>query len=375
MAENVFREDGDFLGRVREAVVERDDLNLRLQTIREDLKKAKKQAADEEKSIRDETDSTIKKRRLELSSEYNRHINENQAKVKKAEAARDKGKSAQVNERIKEETKDLRHENRNKEKQIKKLFKENKVPLFCRTKFYYYMFMPKGLLDRLKMAGSFFLIYLCFPTVLTWLFRITAFSGMNEKKRDILSVIILAGVVIILILVYFFIYIKTKVKYLEEIKEGREIRDDIAYNDKKIKAIRKKILKDKDESFYELSDYDDRIRELTIEAENISDEKREALKNFDESVKNDIMNEINNRRKPVLDDILNNRDRLTEELSETEKAYKEKCLFISNNYASYIGEEFCTQDRLNDLIQIMADGAAETVSDAIAYYKNPAPKD
>ena len=131
MAENVFREDGDFLVRVREAVVERDDLNLRLQTIREDLKKAKKQAADEEKSIRDETDSTIKKRRLELSSEYNRHINENQAKVKKAEAARDKGKSAQVNERIKEETKDLRHENRNKEDKKEEKTVRAYVPASC----------------------------------------------------------------------------------------------------------------------------------------------------------------------------------------------------------------------------------------------------
>ncbi len=375
MAENVFREDGDFLVKVREAVVERDTLNQRLQTIKDELKKAKKSAADEEKSIRDEIDSTIKKRRLELSSEYNRHINENQAKVKKAEAARDKGKSAQVNERIKEETKELRLDNRHKEKQIKKLFKENKVPLFCRTKFYYFMFMPKGFLDLLKMVGSFILIYLCFPTVLTWLLRITAFAGMNEKKRDIISVIVLAGVVIVLILIYFFIYIGTKVKYLEEIKEGREIRNEIAFNDNKIKAIRKRILKDKDESFYELSDFDDRISELNKEAEDISDEKREALKNFDECVKNDIMNEINNRRKPVLDEILNNKESLTAELSDTEKAYKEKCLFISNNYASYIGEEFCTQDRLNDLIQIMADGAADTVSDAIAYYKNPTPKD
>lgn len=375
MAGNLFEEDGDFLVSVREQVAERDQLSARSLELREKIKKLKKEVQDTENSINNEIDSTIKKRRLELSSQFNRHYNENQSKLKKTSQARSKGKSVQVSDRIKEETEDLRKKNRKKEKSIRKLFKQEKVPLFCATKSYYNLFMPKGLNEIMKNIAMLGFIYLIVPSAITLMVRGIFLSGMNDKKRDIISVLVMAGTIILFILIYFVLYIETKVKYLEVLSDGRKIRDEIAENEKEIREIKKSIIKDRDESLYELSDYDKKLSELNKEAEEISNMKREALKNFDEITKKDIINEINGRRKPELLRLKEQRDELIDELKKTEKEYKEKSIYISTNYASYIGEEFCSQEKLDCLIQIMAEGQATNVSNAISYYKNPKAKE
>ena len=40
-----------------------------------------------------------------------------------------------------------------------------------------------------------------------------------------------------------------------------------------------------------------------------------------------------------------------------------------NKYAAILGEDLCRQDKLEDLIAIMQEGQANTVSEAIAVYK------
>jgi hypothetical protein len=60
---------------------------------------------------------------------------------------------------------------------------------------------------------------------------------------------------------------------------------------------------------------------------------------------------------------------LEEQIGKAEEAHSEKSLAITNQYASYIGEEFCKKDKLEDLIALMEEGTASTVSEAIAAYK------
>lgn len=54
--------------------------------------------------------------------------------------------------------------------------------------------------------------------------------------------------------------------------------------------------------------------------------------------------------------------------------YSDKVLQITNQYASYLGEEFCREDKLSDLIAIMEEGQAATVSEAINFYKGKTSK-
>lgn len=42
---------------------------------------------------------------------------------------------------------------------------------------------------------------------------------------------------------------------------------------------------------------------------------------------------------------------------------------ITNKYETYLGKDFCTEEKLSDLISIMEEGSASTVSEAIKVYK------
>ena len=57
------------------------------------------------------------------------------------------------------------------------------------------------------------------------------------------------------------------------------------------------------------------------------------------------------------------------EIAAEEKRFSDQTLLIANKYAAILGEDLCRQDKLEDLIAIMQEGQADTVSEAIAVYK------
>ena len=135
------------------------------------------------------------------------------------------------------------------------------------------------------------------------------------------------------------------------IREGRRTRDKIIANEKAVKAIKNSIAKDKDESIYRLGKYDKKIQELEDAGGVISDEKLDALRTFEKETKQLITDEITGRRKEKLDRLKSERDTLENDFGDTQK------------------KDFCTEEKLSDLISIMEEGSASTVSEAIKVYK------
>lgn len=178
-----------------------------------------------------------------------------------------------------------------------------------------------------------------------------------------------AIVVVLQLIIYFAIFNATKVKHADVLKQARSIKDKMKANDKQADAIKHSINKDKDESAYNLDAYDEKLANLEDEADSISDEKKEALKVFEDETKQAIIDEINGRRLQTLEDMKAEKKALDEKITKGEKKYSEKVLQITNQYASFIGEDMCKEDKLNDLIAIMADEQAETVAEAINVYK------
>lgn len=369
MPENVFDEKAEFLVKVRDAVIERDNLEEQLDQMKQNVKKLTRSISQEEKSIQDEIQSTVRKRKQELEAGYDKHLDENRSRRKSVAAKKEKKKNQKMNARMEKETKHIKVKNRDLETDLKSLFKKNKVPSFCKSKFYYIMFMPSGISEIIKMILGFLVIYGAFPALLTFLLRKFLLQGMPENKMMLYSVIIPAAWIIIFLIIYFLIYTRTKIRHLEVIQEGRKIRDSIRANDKEAAAIRNSINKDKDESIYNLSSYDDKLKEIDSEADAINQDKKAALKTFEEETKVAIIDEINGRRLETLNNMKNDKQSLEEQISQTEDLLSEKSLAITNQYASYIGEDFCKKDKLDDLIAIMEEGTAATVSEAIAAYK------
>lgn len=369
MPANVFNEKSDFILQVRDEVAKRDSMAAELEKMKAHQKKLTKSIATEEKSIADEIASTIKKRKQEITATYDDRLDDNRARKKKVASKRDKKKNQRMNERIEDETKHIKENNRELEVELKTLLKKNKVPSFCSSKLYFIMFNPKGIGEILGMLVSFLIYFAGIPGLVAFLVNKLALSGKQNVNTAFWVVLVVAIMVVVQLIMYFLIYNSTKIRHGDVIRQARSIQDKMKANDRQADAIKNSINKDKDESVYNLGSYDEKMANLDDEAETISDEKKEALKVFEEKTKQLIVDEINGRRLQTVEDMKAEKKELDEKIAKGEKMYSDKVLQISKDYASFIGEDMCKQDKLNDILALMADGDAETVSEAISLYR------
>ncbi|MCR5149054.1 MAG: hypothetical protein K6C35_08845 [Eubacterium sp.] len=362
-----FTEGIGFLENARDIVHSRDDLKKFVDQNRDLIKKLEKEKISEEKSIEDEIASTIKKRRNDIESDFDKKINSKKSDVKKVEKSREKDKSAQVNARVAEATKDYHTKNASLEKELKIFFKNEGVPNFCSSRFYYTMFMPKGG-EILKKLLYMLLFAAGIPSLLLLLLWNTAFRGLTHDKKMLFAIIIAVAWVLLFIVVYFVIYVNTKVRYIDAIREGRKYRDAIKNNQTHVNKITNDINKDKDESLYDLGEFDDKIKKIDKSMNKLIDEKNDALKEFDKKTKGNISEDIKKKRQKRLDEIISQKDKaqgeLTKAAEELEAAEKKV-----QNVAEIIGKENCNAQKIDRLIEVMESGTAETVSAAIAYLK------
>ncbi len=366
MAENVFNENQEYLVNAKKAIGDLNALRGKFEEIKTTAKKTRKAANSEEKSINDEINSTVKKRKDQIASTYDKAIDANNSKIKQVQSKKEKKKDQRMENRIKSETSGLREENRQLKATIKTIYKQNHVPSFCNSNLFYYLFAPKGIGEVFDLFLIIVLMCGCLPALV-----ITALQKgkLGEGEHTLLFVIIVALIIILEFIIYVAIFNATKVKHRDTIIEGRRTRDKVKANEKAIKAIRNSIIKDKDESVYGLGKYDAKINELKGTTQSISDEKLAALKEFEQTTKQIIIDEINGRRLPKLEALRADADKADRQMTAMQNKIDQAQLDITNKYETYLGKDFCTEERLSDLIAIMDEGTALTVSDAIKVYK------
>ena len=373
MADNVLNADGQYLVRVRDDLTAREDLTSRISGLKADLKRREKSIAAEEKSINEEITSTVKKRRSGVESQYDRQVSEIRSKRRKVEAEKSKRISEAKSSRLQEETKHIVADSKEAEKELRKLFRKNKVPAFCSSKLFYVMFMPDGTTQIFMMVIGYLIAVVGIPWFFTWLIRKTAIdsSNMSDGGKTAVTVVIAMLFIAIVGFAIFMLYKKVKVPHAETLRQGARYRKAVADNDKQIRDKKRRIDRDEDVSRYDLGDVDDRIR-LTIEEEEVvREEKNRALQEFDESTADNIQKEIEERRMPGLNEMKQDRDARAAELSQAEADLNEKNRIISNEHAAHLGEDMMRKDKIEALIQIMDSGQAATVSAALQIYKNP----
>ena len=375
MADNVFNADGQYLVRVRDDLTAREELTARISGLKTDLKRREKSIVAEEKSIYDEITSTVKKRRNGVESQYDRQISEIRSKRKKVESEKNKKISEAKKSRLQEETKHIVSDSEDAEKELRKLFRQNKVPAFCSSKLFYVMFLPDGMMQIFMMVVGYLVAIVGIPWFFTWLIRKTAInsSNMSDGGKTAVTVVIAMLFIGIVAFAIFMLYKKVKVPHAEILRQGARYRKAVVDNDKQIRDMKKSINKDEDVSRYDLGDVDDRIRQTMEEEEVLREEKIKALQEFDESTAGNIRQEIEERRIPGLNEMKQDRDAKTAELSQAEAELNEKNRIISNEHAAHLGEDMMRKDKIEALIQIMGSGQATTVSAALQLYKNPPP--
>ncbi len=367
MQNNVFNENVDYLYQVQTDLEAVEQLKKELTEYKNQEKNLKKAIATEEKSIQDEIAQTIRKRKNEIEKVYDKQIEENKNKSRKTKVKRDKVKSKRMDERVSEETADLTEENRQLQVEMKTLFKANHVPAFCRSGWFYSLFMTKRLVEVLILLAFFVVVYVGLPVLLYYLSVHVFFKG--SAQVTLFSTLMVSLVLFVLCLIYTAIVNGVKVKHYRTLKEGRVIKDKIAANKRQMRAIRNTISKDKDDSQYGLDKFDDKLAEIEEELKDISKEKQEAMTAFENETKQVLTDEVNDRRLAKLEKMKDDLEALEDNMAVLEEDIKASTIAVANNYGAILGKDFCSPNKVADLISLMEDGTADTVSEAIAAYK------
>ena len=191
----------------------------------------------------------------------------------------------------------------------------------------------------------------------------------DNKYVTLLCTFTVSFTLFILGVIYIVILNRVKLRNYEVLLEGRIYKEKIAANVRQIQAIRNKIQKEKDDSIYGLDKYDDKLAELEDELTQISQEKQESMTVFENETKQLLMNEVNDRRLGKVDQMQADVEELEEKIASLDVDIQNSSLAIANNYGAILGKEFCTPAKVADLISLMEDGTADTVSEAIAAYR------
>lgn len=349
-----------FLTEAKAALKIVSEEKARIQSLDIESKKLEKALKDEKKAQNDLIKLTLKKRKEELASTYDGELAKTNDRIKKEKSRREKAISQGKKARAKAETEELRKQNQQLNQEAKRMFKKEHLPAFCNSTLYYSLFFAKGARELLVMFLSFLIVFLALPFGVYYL--------IPSKG---IGAVILIYVVDILIFGGSFIVVseKTKMTHPSAIKQGRNYRDAILANKKKIRKIEKSIARDENNSYYDLEEYDENLDKLSLDYEEISRQRKDALDNFEKVTRKVIMDEIVLNNKERIDGLSAKSLQVAEELKEAENHAREASLSFTDVYGSYIDKEYWQQEKLDQLIEILKNGEAKSITEAQTIYK------
>lgn len=351
----------EVLNEMKDALVELQGYQLRYQHSITEEEKLQKNIRGYEKSIADEIEGTVKKRRQEIDDTFDEQMHKIETNKKQTENQRGKHKNQKVSERILSETASIREENNSIRLDAKRYMKQNHVPAFCNTKGYYALYSPGNFGDFLIILATLIVILLIIPCGI--------YYGLLVNQNNAYLVLIYILTVVFFGGMYLLIGNQTKVKYPDSIRQVKIYRNQIRKNEKNIAHIKKCIRKDKDESAYGLSNYDEKIAKFHQDIEEIINQKREALSTFDNSTSKIITSQIQGLHSEKLGDLQSEYEKVKIEAEQVEDKVKALTIKIAREYEPYLGKDLMNLEKLDVLTDIIEAGSAKTISEAVMFHK------
>lgn len=352
------------LNTIKEHVLELSGYQEKNEELLKEEARLEKTLAGKEKEQADELESTLKKRKGEITSAYASQISALNSRSKKIKAKKEKEKGMKVSERIAEETAELREGNKQLGIQVKAEMKKDKVPKLCNNTLFFSLFMPKSLMQFGILFLTLLLVFFVIPCGIYLLFFADRFGAIALAIIYLIDVVLFGGL-------YLFVNNAIKERHMESLRVIKGLRLAYRTNLKKIRLIQKGIKNDTDESSYGLEQYDAELREVEEEIRRVAGEEKEALTTFENDTTAALTADIRNRYQPELDSIRKNYDEVCAEQKKTEEKVKELTLMMSKQYEAYLGKEMLTTSKLDRLISYIEKGEAANIGEAIAKEKGP----
>lgn len=354
-----------FLQDAKDSVLELTEFKKQEESLKQEEDSLERSLESEKKAVADAISLTVKKRREEICASYDNEIMKTQDKLKKIRGKREKARNQGVKERIEEETRELHSYNQELRVRMKSLFQKDRVPKICSTNFYYALYFTRGIKESLTLLLT---IAICFLIVPYGLYMLLPVKHTG----------FLIGIYFICIILFGGLYTaignSTRGRHMEALKEGRTIRNLIFSNNKKVKLITNSIKRDKDEAVYNLEKFDDEIAQLEQDLSDMTGKKKDALNTFENVTRTIIADEITSNSREKIENLKADYETVAGRLRYTETIVKEKNMYITDTYESYVGKDFMWLDRLEELRVILEAKEAVNISEAIEVYKNKVKK-
>lgn len=350
----------EFLADAKQTVEELSELEASEERAKQEELKSLHALETEKKAVADNIALTVKRRREEINKSYDGEISRAQDRLKKIRARREKAKNQGIKDRIEEETSELHLHNRELKVRMRTLFQKERVPAFCQTGLYYALYFPKGARECLTLLAALLICFLLIPYGI--------YMALPVQKTPYLVLVYFACVLVFGGL-YTVVGNMTKGRHLSAVKEGRQIRNVMLSNYRKIRIITSAIRRDKNESLYNLEKYDDEISQLEQDMGDMLKKKKDALNTFENVTRTIISDEITENSKEKVNALEARHEEAEGQLRYIQTILKEKRIYITDTYETYLGREFLDAERLDALRRIMENGEAVNISDAIEVYR------
>ena len=361
MAEqNILSADQSVLEQILSDINEHEENQERLEHIAASIKDITRETDSTTKAMEEEISSRIKESTDSICAGYDKAIACDKDKIKQVQAERDKAKMQGIKERIQTETASLREENKELAGQIEKAFIQENVPKITNNSFFLAIFLSRKLKDVLVYILFMLIVCAGIPAVLYILPAVPVW----------VPVVYTAVVAVLFLIISRSVYINLIMPHQSTIIAARDTKYRIRNNKKIIKKIGHSIKKDDNDAMYGLESFDHKINDLHDSISSTENEKQKALKEFEETVKPDILEEIQNRYADKLELMNSELAKKKDEYTKLDDLIKQQRIYISSNYEAYLGREFIDKDKLAELDNIMKGGTCTTIAQAITEYKN-----
>lgn len=358
--ENVLSAGIDELYSMKQTLLELNELKEKNAELAASEEQLEKEIEIREKQLAEKVATVTKSRRAELEAVYDEQVEQTKNRMRKVRAKKQKLKNSKVSERIEIETAELLEEQNRCREEIKEIYKINKIPKFLNNVFVHALYLPQEIRDILIIVAALVVTLFIIPCGIYYF--LLPNKTIYLIVTYIITVLLFGGL-------YLLVYRKTKEKHSEAFSQIRSLRKKLAGKQKEIHATERSIRKDKDESGYGLDKFNQELVELDADISRISEEKKNALKKFENETKKVIANEITGESAKDMKELKTRHEKTYEEQRRTEEKIKTLTVTITDRYNTYIGRENMDIAMLDQLAGIIEAKKAETIREALQIYR------
>lgn len=334
---------------------EREELKEKLKLLAADKKKAEAEWKRLQEKQEAETKRELEQAMQVATAEEDKVLKEQEKLYRDISHKRERAKNQGVRSRMEQETRDYVDLNRELDKKIRKMIKENDFPLICNTKAYFIMYSPENIKEWIIRIAVLLLMLTVLPALIVWF----------NQPWWLWKILIWIVTDFVVLAVYITIYLLSKDKDVGDLEQIRDLREKIDENKRKIKRIKLDIRQDTDESAYGLDSFDTELKQAEDAVAAAREKKEEKRKRFRETTEEVVIQQVAKAYREELQNTETQLDNVTKEYDEVNLKLGEKNSFIMDNYEKEVEPSVLNKDKLQKLLAVMEMGQAATIGEAL----------